>query len=181
MTSLVTGSATLDPYEYASDLVRGYTGLSFTAVAGDTVILDPRPDGTVQLPQVPVTAVTAADGWMPGPDGVWDWQPLAYRWIPRGLLYNTAHLDAAGTARPEPSWPWVPGSLRITYNHGFASVPTEIQDVVTRLAGQIAANPYWVQSRKVGEVSAVFGTNGALGLRDSDRAILDRYAVSEVS
>ncbi|QIS06761.1 hypothetical protein F5X71_34620 [Nocardia brasiliensis] len=175
----MTGKPSLDPWEYASDIVRGYCGIAFHHVANDTKILDPRPDGTVQLPQTPVTAVTSALGWMPGPTGVWDWQPLTYRWIPRGLLYN-ATAETGRLRVPEPSWPWVPGGLKIIYSHGFEVIPEDIQGVVTRLAAQISANPRWVQRRKVGDVETAYWQS-AEPIRDSDKTILDRYAAQEVS
>jgi hypothetical protein len=181
VSSLVTGSPTLDPFEYASQLVRGYCGISFDFVENDTKILDPRADGTVQLPETPVTAVSSVEGWMPGQTGVWDWQPITwYRWLDRGLLYNTAYIESHELPTWGPVWPWVPGGLKVVYSHGFAEIPDDIVSVVTRLGAQIAANPRWVQSRKVGEVSTVFSTSG-ITLRDEDKAVLDRYAAQEVS
>ncbi len=181
MTSLVSGSPTLDPFEYASQLVRGYCGIRFDLVQNDTKILDPRTDGTVQLPETPVANVSAVYGWMPGPTGTWDWQPITwYRWLPRGLLYNTAFVENPTIPTWGPTWPWVPGGLKVTYDHGFETIPDDIQDVVTRLATQISKNPNWIQSRKVGEVSTVYSTSG-VSLRDEDKTVLDRYAAQEVS
>ncbi|MBF6060513.1 hypothetical protein IU500_06945 [Nocardia terpenica] len=181
MSSLVAGTPTLDPYEYASQLVRGYCGIAFDYTRDDTKLLDPRGDGTVQLPQTPVLAVSAVAGWMPGPAGRWDWQPITwFRWLPRGLLYCTARLEVTTLPTWGPVWPWVPGGLRVTYDHGYPTIPDDIQAVVTRLATQISKNPAWVQSRKVGEVATVYTTTG-ITLRDEDKRVLDRYAAQEVS
>lgn len=193
MTSLVTEGTVLDPYEYASDVVRGYTGQQFDYVANDVVTLDPRADGTAQLPEMPVTAVSLVSAYMPDYTGNFTWQTLTqYGWVARGLLYNTAPVQpfimpSNGFGLYYPTWPQLPGSLQVTYSHGYQTIPADIQAVVTRIAQQIQANPYFMASRKVGEISYSFGNapqgkSGALvTLRDTDCAILDRYKVIEVS
>lgn len=187
MSSLVDPGV-LDPYEYASAVVRGYCGQDFTQVLNEVVLLDPRADGTAQLPQMPVTAVTAVAGWMPGSTGVWGWQPLTlFGWAKRGLVYNTALMNPPVTQSlpldyPIPTWPWLPESLKVTYSHGFAVIPAGVQAIVTRIAAQIASNPAFVQSKKVGEITTVFGSFLAgITLRDTDKAIIDRYTVVEVA
>lgn len=178
----------LDPYEYASAVVRGYCDQVFTFVADEVVKIDPRSDGTAQLPEMPVAAVTSVAGWMPDNFGVWGWQPLTqFGWAKRGLIYNTALINPPVTPNPPldypmPTWPWLPESLRVTYSHGYNPIPDRVQAIVTRIAVQIAANPAFIQSKKVGEVSTVFGSFlGGITLRDTDKAILDRYVVQEVA
>jgi hypothetical protein len=194
VSSLVTAGTALDPYEYASDVVRGYCHRQFDFVANETVLLDPRPDRTAQLPQAPVTAITSVQAYMPGPPtGAWAWQTLTfpgqYGWRDRGLMWDASRiippLDPTLQTSldwPIPTWPWLPGSLKVTYSHGFTAIPPEIQAIVQRLAAQIASNPSFLQSRRVGENSYVYGTfPGGVSLRDTDKAILDRYTVQEVS
>lgn len=187
MTSLVDPGTLLDPYEYASGVVRGYSGQDFAAVANEVIKVDPRSDGTAQLPQMPVTAVSAVAGWMPDKFGAWGWQTLTqFGWARRGLLYNTALMNPPTVSNlpldyPVPTWPWLPESLQVTYSHGYAVIPADIQTIVTRIAVQIAGNPGFLQSKKVGEVTNVFGSFlGGITLRDTDKAILDGYAVQEV-
>ncbi len=192
MTSLVTEGTALDPYEYASDVVRGYCNQTFDFVSNDTVLIDPRPDRTAQLPQGPVTAITSVQANMPGgPTGTWGWQTLTfpgqYGWVERGLMWDATQVrppitPPAYSEWPWPTWPWLPGSLQVTYSHGFETIPDEIAAVVLRIAAQVASNPTFLQSKKVGENAYVFGSfPGGQTLRDTDKAILDRYVVQEVS
>jgi hypothetical protein len=187
VTSLVSEGAPVDPYELASEQVRSYCGQIFDAVADDVVLIDPRPNGTAQLPEMPVTAVTAVSAFMPDPTGVWDWQALtAFAWVRRGLIYDTALILPSDVLNmpvdyPMPTWPWLPGSLRVTYSHGYNPIPAPVQAIVTRLAAQIAANPAFLVSNKVGEVGASFGPTAGVTLRDTDRKILDRYTIQEVA
>lgn len=191
MSSLVDPGAVLDPYELASAAVRGYCGQQFDRVLGDVVLIDPRPNGTAQLPEMPVTAVTQVQAWMPDNNNVWGWQTLSYPgrygWATRGLLWDATVImppivPLQSLELPAPTWPSLPASLKVTYDHGYAPIPAEIQAIVTRLAAQFASNPAFLQSRKVGEVGYVYGTfPGGVMLRDIDRKILDRYTVQEVS
>lgn len=186
----VTAGQALDPYELASDIVRGYCGRTFDYVENDVVFLDPRPDRTAQLPESPVISISEVQAYMPY-SGVWGWQTLAYPggydWVERGLIWDAAVIrppitpgDQAGW--PQPTWPWLPGKLQVTYTHGFEVIPDEITAIVLRLAAQIASNPLFLQSKKVGEDGYVYGTfPGGVTLRDTDKAILDRYVIQEVS
>lgn len=186
----VTAGQALDPYEYASATVRSYCGRRFDYVQDDEAIIDPRPNRTAQLPESPVTAITSVQAYMPY-GGVWGWQSLTYPggygWIERGLIWDAAAIrptinPAIQTGWPEPTWPWLPGSLTVTYTHGFETIPDEITAIVLRLAAQVASNPLFMQSKKVGEDGYVYGTfPGGITLRDTDKAILDRYVIQEVS
>jgi hypothetical protein len=190
VTSLVTPGTALDPYELASGVVRGYCGQRLDYVADDTVTVDPRRDGTAQLPEAPVVAISQVQGYMPVA-GVWGWQTLAYPggygWVERGLMWDAMRVQppivpGSIPAWPQPTWPWLPGSLQVTYTHGYQTIPAEIQAIVVRLAGQFAQNPTFMQSKKVGENAYVYGTfPGGVMLRDVDKKILDRYSIQEVS
>ena len=190
MSSLVASPGALDPFEYASDFVRAYCGRRFDLVTNDVELVDPRIDSTGQLSQAPVVSVTSVQAFMVDPTGNYAWQALTnFGWDTRGLLYDTTRIRTLTTPTPLvpwPSWPFLPQSLRVTYTHGYSVIPADIQAVVTRLAGQIAANPNFTQSRKVGDVAAVYGStlmskgSTLITLRDTDAAILDRYKVIEV-
>lgn len=190
MSSLVAEGSALDPYEYASSVVRGYCGRRFDYVPDETVLVDPRPNRTAQLPQSPVISISTVQAYMPV-GGVWAWQTLAdpggYGWAEGGLIWDAAVIrprinPAASIGWPEPTWPWLPASLKVTYTHGFEEIPDAIQSIVLRIAAQVASNPGFLQSRKVGDNASVYGTfPGGQTLRDTDKAILDRYSVQEVS
>lgn len=186
---LVDAGTALDPYEFASAVVRDYCKQEFTFQAGDVVLIDPRPNRTAQLPEMPVTAVTLVEAYMPDGNGVWGWQTLShpgqYGWSTRGLVWDATQVrppidPGLSPAWPMYTWPWLPETLRVTYSHGFATIPADVQAITLRLAATYAANPTFVQSKKVGEVATVFGVGGIAMLRPEERKILDRYAVQEV-
>jgi hypothetical protein len=188
----VTEGQALDPYEYASDVVRGYCNRRFDYVADDTVTIDPRPDGTAQLPEAPVISITSVQAFMPGgATGEWGWQTLEYPgqygWVERGKIWDASRINppidpATHLTWPWPTWPWLSGSLQVTYTHGFDPIPDEISAIVLRIAAQTASNPLFMQSKKVGEDGYVFGSfPGGVTLRDTDKAILDRYVIQEIS
>lgn len=188
-TPLATAGTALDPYAFASAVVRDYCKQDFTFLADDVVLVDPRANRTAQLPQMPVTAVTLVEAYMPDGNGVWGWQTLSfpgqYGWNSRGLLWDATQvrppIDPTAPVVPGAyTWPWLPESLRVTYSHGFATIPADVQAITLRLAATYAANPTFVQSRKVGEVATVFGVGGIAILRPEERKILDKYAVQEV-
>ena len=189
MTSLVTPGTAFDPYELASADVRSYCGQQFDYVADDVVTIDPRPNRTAQLPQMPVTAISSVQAYMPDGNGSWGWQTLTYPgqygWTERGLMWDATRISPAivpsqAPAWPFYTWPWLPGSLKVTYTHGYQEIPVEIQQITARLAAAYAANPSMLQSKKVGEVSRVYGAAGVEILRPEERKILDRYTVIEV-
>jgi hypothetical protein len=140
---------------------------------------------------MPVTAISEVLAWMPDDNNVWGWQtltyPAQYGWAARGLLWDATMImppivPLTSFDLPAPTWPSLPASLKVTYSHGYSTIPAEIQAIVTRLAAQFAQNPTFIQSKKVGENAYVYGTfPGGVMLRDIDRKILDRYTVQEVS
>lgn len=190
MTSpLVDPGTALDPYELASGVVRDYTKQDFTFLANDVVLIDPRPNRTAQLPQMPVTAVSLVEAYMPDGNGTWGWQTLSYPgqygWSSRGLIWDATQVrppiePGLSPAWPMYTWPWLPETLRVTYSHGFVTIPANVQAIVLRLAAVYAANPTGAQSKKVGEVATVFGVPGLALLHPEERKVLDKYAVQEV-
>lgn len=183
-------TAGFDALQYASDYVRRYCRQRLDYVASDTILIDPRPDHTAQLPELPVIAVSAVQAWMTGPTGSFAWQTLTnYQWTARGQLFDVTPITppVIPTANiPYPWWPRLPESLKVTYTHGYSPIPDDLQNLVLRLAAELNANPDFVHSQKVGEINTVWAQNplqnGAhIFLRDQDKEILDSYAVIGLS
>lgn len=192
MTSYLVDSAHLtagfDPVQYASDFVRDYCNQQFDYLANDVTLVNPRPDSSAQLKELPVSAVTLIEAWMlDGLTGAFDWQTLtSWAWTAEGLVYDTTPVIVGVYSTPFPSWPKLPKSLRVTYTHGYQTIPDNLQGVVLRLAAELAANPDFAHSEKVGEINTVWDqnpvANGAhIFLRDQDKVILDRYAQISVT
>jgi hypothetical protein len=124
----------------ASARVRAYTHQNFDLTLGDTVIL--RPIGTdLVLPQRPVRAVSAVAA-IPGdgqPDitmSGWLWDGLDHVRI-GGFGWRTA-IDY------DLEWDWVgwsPETYRVTYDHGYATTPDDVVDVVCSMVNRILTAP----------------------------------------
>jgi len=169
---------------WATSVITGYCDRNFDLVTGDVVTIDPNRDSAL-LPQFPVVSVTSVYGYLPNPDspGGMAWIALTnYNWVAStGLIYNTTGLP--GTVwSVGPSWPWLPGSLRVTYSHGYATIPQPLKDVCVRLAQQYLENPAQTVQRRVGDMESRFaGNSGVIDLSSLDRSILDRYVNVGVS
>lgn len=163
----------------ASALVRSYTGQSFTLVEDDEVVL-PAIGGAITLPQRPVievTRVVAIGGSEALPDfTLVDW------------LYDEVDTIRIGEGAciinlPQAWWDdeGYPGTYRVTYSHGYASVPADVLSVVCGMALRPLTAPTLaggVVSETVGSYSYRLDAAGAgLGVVMSaeDRKLLDRY------
>lgn len=178
---------------WASSFIREYCNQLFDYVQSDVVVIDPHLDGTAQLPEMPVLNVESVQmyAWDPA-TGVYDWQPVAmFNYAARGLIYSTANLypapDLFDAEDNQPVWPFLPGSLKVTYDHGYMAAgvtayPQPLIDVCCRLACQYLENPTMVTEQRTGSVMARFGTtSGGVMISAFDRAVLDRYTVVEVA
>lgn len=168
--------------DWATSAIQGYTGRSFDLVTGDVVLLDPH-EGKAMLPNFPVVQITDVSAWLPASNSSgMTWTAITnYAFVPEtGLVYNTTGLP--GTSwHPGPSWPWLPGSLRVTYDHGYTAAPQPLRDVCIRLAQQYLDNPTLAMNSRVGEVEARYSGSSGLVMTHHDKAILDRYCDVGVS
>lgn len=157
---------------------RAETG-GFDVVTGDIAYVDPATHARALLPNAPVVNVTLVEAF----NGA-AWLPLTnYAFVGEtGLIYGIP----GGSMR----WPALPGSLRVTYDHGFETVPQPLIDCACRLAQQYLENPALKLARKVGDMQDTFfggystGANiGAVGvvLNALDRAVLDRFTLTSIA
>lgn len=180
---------------FAQSFVESYcnrieTG-GFDVVSDDIAFLDPGTRRTALLPAIPVTAVTKVEGLLPGPNGL-EWIELPnVRFVSEtGLLYDTSHQPGVEWSLHKASWPSVPGGLKVTYDHGYQTVPRSLVDCACRVAQQYLENPALKLARKVGDLQDTFfggystGANiGSIGviLSALDRSVLDRFALISVA
>jgi hypothetical protein len=107
----------------ASALIRSFTGQTFTLVADDVVVLRVQ-GGIVRLPQRPVTAVSSvvAIGGAGMPDVV------VIDYIFDGV--DEVRIGEGSFIINLPAIWWdddgYPGTFRITYSHGYATVPATV-------------------------------------------------------
>jgi hypothetical protein len=167
---------------WASSVIEGYCNRNFNLVTGEVVILDPY-RGSAILPDFPVVAVTSVEAFLPDVSGPnMSWVTLTnFGWTPHtGFLYDTTGLPGT-TWSGGPSWPWLPGSLRVTYTHGYATVPQPVKDVCVRLAQQYLENTGMMVQRRVGDMEARYSGSAGVDISPIDRNILDGYSDVGVS
>lgn len=164
---------------WATSEIIGYTDNEFSYVEDDVEVLTPG-RGEAQLRHWPVVNVTLVEGLLPSGNGM-AWTPLPnYHFTPTGYLYNTSGLPGTtwGTGA---TWPWLPGSLRVTYSHGYQTIPRRVRDVCCRLAQQYLENPELAMQSRVGDTERRFSGSAGVTISPSDRFILDRYSDVGVS
>lgn len=161
---------------WATGVIEGYCNRTLALVTGETVVLTPRNGGGI-LPNYPVAQVTLVEGYLPSETGGMAWQAMTNYWLvaETGALYNTAGLPGS-TWNGRPSWPWIPGSLRVTYDHGYDPVPSDLVGVCARLAGQYLENPKLMLERRVGDMEGRFSGSAGVLFGPLDLAIIDGYS-----
>lgn len=154
--------------DLATAVVQGYTGQKIER-ASSTVTLKPR-SGKVRLPQRPVVSVTSVVGV----------NGLAVFWEFDGIGTITASSIPIANGPDEPVGLWTK-PLRVTYEHGYDPVPSDISAVVTQVAARAFGTPpdrsglsqegISTYQYSIGPAAA----QGPLGLMAGERAVLDRY------
>ena len=142
---------------WASSAIEAYCERDFTYVVNDVVTVDPFPvRRSAQLPNPPVIAISKVEAYMRDNTGATSWQELTnYAWTSDGLLYDTSGQPGVNVVAV-PSWPSLPKGLRVTYTHGFQTVPLPLVDAVIKAAGSYLANPFGMTSRKAGDVESAW-------------------------
>jgi hypothetical protein len=167
---------------WATSVIEGYCNRTLGLVTGDVVRVTPKA-GTGQLPNYPVVNISLVEGYMLNQAGT------AYAWVPitnyysdddLGIIYNTAGLTGV-VWTGFPSWPWMPASLRVTYDHGYDPIPSDLRDVCVRLATQYLENPVLMVERRVGDMEGRFSGSAGVAFGAMDKAVLDRYSDVGVS
>jgi hypothetical protein len=156
----------------ATAIIQGWCRQNLFAVSADVVTTDPTDRGEAYLPELPVTAVSTVE--LLDCDGTWQTlDPSFYRWNSRGKVYLTKRPDF---------WPLEHDTVRVTYDHGYATIPADLQGVCLQIAGRLFSNPYDAQGLVTGGIQMRFsGTRGTDGLKDTELAILGKYTLVEVS
>ena len=153
----------------ASDMVRDFLQQQLDVVAGDVVVLDPINGATVVLPEMPVTAVTLLETFdNTVTPGVWTTaDPTTYTFSKRiGIV---AALPGKGVR-----WPYLPETWRVTYNHGYAVMPTTIVGKVLGVAARAYASPAGVDMEKIGGYQVKYSMETG-GFTRSEEKALARY------
>lgn len=165
---------------YASSAVESYCERDFSYRVNDVVLVDPFPvQRSAQLPNPPVQSISKVEANMRDNTGSTSWQELTnWAWTTDGLLYDTSGLPGVNVAAV-PSWPSLPRGLRVTYTHGFQTIPQPLVDAVIKAAGSYLANPFGMTQRKAGDVESSFAVT-LIQQQGIDESLLAKYRLISV-
>jgi len=165
---------------WASSAIEAYCERDFTYVVNDVVTVDPFPvRRSAQLPNPPVISISKVEAYMRDTTGATSWQELTnYAWTSDGLLYDTSGQPGVNVVAV-PSWPSLPKGLRVTYTHGFQTVPLPLVDAVIKAAGSYLANPFGMTQRKAGDVESAWAVT-LLQTGGLDEITLSKYRLISV-
>lgn len=165
--------------EDASAMVRSYTRQQFDLVEGDVQVLRMQ-GGEIRLPQRPVTAVTRVVA-VGGNDNLPDVPIMDWVWDNLDLV--RVGSGACVVNLPEAWWDddGYPGTYRVTYSHGYETVPADVVRVVCSMVLRTLTAPTMaggVTSETVGPYSYRLdgpGTGLGVSLSAADKKDLDDY------
>lgn len=160
----VQATALLDA---ATALVKAAAGQQIDQVNNDTVTLYGTGTGVLLLPEIPVTAVSTVVDW----DGSTLTFDTDYRWTTQGVLIR---LTAA-------TWRAGGHIITVTYTHGYASTPADLQAVTVEAAARAWSTPAGaVKAETIGSYSVTYDTGSTatsgLALTDAERMAVARYS-----
>jgi len=155
------GTIAAGMFARASARVRGYVRQQITAGTSTITVRGP----VVLLPERPVTAITSIIDEVTDPD------------VPYTLEVDEWELRNGGVLET----PKFGGNLEVTYEHGFATLPDELIELVCGVAARLSdVNPAaaaGVQQETGGSESVTFGFdsyNAISELSTGEKRVLDR-------
>jgi hypothetical protein len=157
--------------QIASGMVRDYLHQQLDYVAGDVVTLDPIYGSYVLLPELPVVSVAQVETW----DGTqWNVMDASTYTVSRktGMIAGKPGLGI--------TWPSDPETWRITYSHGYATIPDGIMGVVCGVAARAYSSPASVTMESMGGYRVQYHMH-ADGFSPLEKAALENYATARVA
>lgn len=166
--------------DVATGMVQARLGQRISFVADDMVILDPvQRQPKALLPELPVAAVTAvetltyADPLLPA----WGLQPVdRYTWTQTGVL----DLSRSTWGFLGVTWLGYPQSVRVTYSHGWQTIPDELVGVVLGVAARQLRNPLNEQQESLGGYQVRYSQHPT-GFSPLEALALDRYKIANIA
>lgn len=140
---------------------RGAVGHPVTLVTDEVVKLDGGGRRALLLPVWPTTAVASVIL-----DGTTLVEHTDYEWSDAGVLRRLGC-----------TWPDSLRCLEVTYSHGWAVIPEDIQEAVIDQARSMYTVVPGLQSKTVGAQSVTFGAQAAIGVTSQWSAAVARHKV----
>ncbi len=146
----------------ASDAIRSLVKQDLDAVTSTAVLLNPNPSGSATIvlpPPYPVNSVASVETL--GTDLV-TWTLLTYQqdwnWRTDGILTRIA-VPSDVTNVPIVNWPTIPQSVRVTYQHGYASIPGGLISICLSSAARQFTNPTGIVQESLGGYMVRYAPN----------------------
>jgi hypothetical protein len=146
----------------ASRRFRGAVRHPVSLVGGDAFTLDGNGQGSVLLPAAPVLAVTSVTL-----DGTALTAGVDFDWSADGFLRRVGAC-----------WPDRLRCIQGLYDHGYAVVPEDVQEVVIDQARALFRIEPGIQTKTVGGQSVTFGVQAAIGVTAQWTAAVERYQLN---
>lgn len=137
----------------------------------DTVLLDGPGSGVLLLPSLHVVSVTSI---YENSDLV---EPTDYEWSATGVVRRT-YADQWRVDR-QPRWTNRLRGISVTFVHGYAEMPLDLQQVVDSLSASMQSTERGLVSKTIGPFSESYGSDPTY-LADGDRALLGLYRLPKV-
>lgn len=134
--------------DIASGMVRDFLQQDLTPAVDDVLIVDPVNSAYAVLPELPITDVSLVEVF----DGT-TWSAV----LP--AFYTVSKRTGLVSAVPNTGiqWPADPESWRVTYSHGFTTIPASIVGAVLGVAARAYASPAGVDSERIGGYQVKYG------------------------
>jgi len=161
----------------ATAAIRRHTGQTISRVTDDVAVLQGTWARELVLPQWPVVSVSAVQlNGFPVATGTWILSGGSKLY--RGNLPIFNGPDDWGGDMFLSSWLGPMASIRVTYTHGFSTVPDDVRSICLAAAGRVVSNPAGLNSETIGNYSYQASTTGAGGelLTPVEMELLDHYS-----
>ena len=163
--------------DLASGVIRAYTGQYIERVLNDTIVVPGNHTYLLSLPERPVLAVdsvTVGDTALTvDNDYVWDGFGNLYR---GASVTGVLVVNGPGTLLSDRGDWGGPGTqVTVQYDHGFATIPSDVKAVCLQMAARALSSPDGVNSETVGSYSVSYARSSGVMLTPDEQNILDRY------
>ena len=158
----------------SSAVIRRYLDMTVTQVSAGVELRTPR-NGEVFLKEAPATAVSlleVRDPWT----GAWSTVPTtAYNVDLEEGIIARGFINTTGVR-----WPTDDKSWRVTYDHGFATVPDDIAGVCVGVAARFYSTPAGIDMERTGlrQVKYSLTTDA---FNDLEKIVLDGFKWARVA
>lgn len=161
--------------DIASGMVRDYLKQQVDYVVDDVVELDPINGAYIQLPEMPVASVTLLE--------ILDATVTPAVWTtadPSTYTVSTRLGIIAGLPGCGVYWPSQPGTWRVTYTHGFETVPDSLLGVVLGVAARAYSSPASIEQERIGGYQVKYAVESA-GFSALELKTLNRYKDASIA